>query len=857
MSEDIRETLEKQRADISELAAQMKIIEQSNVITEHKELLARYNVAIKDLAARCEKLSALYTRAERTRGALAAENTGLKAALYDQYYSEKTKLAADRQKQLEVFFATEIAQDQNRLDMLEAAIAQRINSIRKELNAHADIGNEIFIALNNLESDAYTKIVETKIKLAESAKLTESENERFDRLKNEAINDEQVVELSKNKKKSIERIIGLNILNIVGIILIIIGVIAAGQFMYIRMGDVFRGVVLFVLGAIFLTAGEIMNRKRASFFSLGITAGGIGILYAALSVSYFVLGIMNMYTALAICVVVTAIAFLLSTRYNAQTLLAIALVGGYLPILSIGPEPTLLFSIMGYLVLLNLLALFVSFRKKWTVATFVGFGLNILGTIYVTTLVTSANPASERIVEIIYVAFAIVIYTAIPLIGTYVAKIGFRTSDIVLLALNTALGSIIMFVNINGAGWSDYLGLASALFAVLYFAIGYIIVRKFQGERLMSVLFYITGTTFFVLFVPFQFDSMWFSLGWIVQGTALAVYGIMRDRRYFKLSGFIIGSIGLGFFIFFDFTSWFAHTFLFRFSLLPNLMFSWQYLAVTAASVIIMAAFACKKTVYKNSQKAFKYCAAVNLWLYALFIISRLNTILSNSFPDANLDINYLTAALVCVATLKLAIIYPRIPVLFDTGMKVISICFSVIGISYLVILNIMASPVTAAMGAQPAGIIALATAILVVVGALGAFAVYDLTRRVTHRGIGGYLPITVATYIVVIFTINLIRAYGLSFSSFWISIAYVLTALLWTILGFVKRNALLRRFGLGLALLSVAKLFIIDLGTLAQGFRILSYFILGAILVAISYVYQYFNKRLEQSVPQEKQDDI
>ncbi|MCL2402444.1 MAG: DUF2339 domain-containing protein, partial [Oscillospiraceae bacterium] len=839
-------------SSVSELSNQVAAIERSNIFA-----------AIKDLTARYEKLSARNEEAEKLRDELLAENSGLKTALHEQYYNEKIKLAAKRQKQLEVFFASEIAGEKSRLTALEHDIKQRVERIRAELRRNnVDIRSETSIKLTELEAEAQAKIAKARAELAEKGSLTNAEKEKFECLKNEALSDEQITELSK--KNSLERLIGLNILNVVGIILIIIGVIAAGQFAYLRMGDVPRGVMLFTLGALFLTAGEIMNRRKASFFSLGITAGGIGILYAALAVSYFGMGIMNMYAALIICVAITAVAFYLSTRYNAQTLLAIALVGGYLPIISIGPERALLFSMMGYLVLLNLLALSVSFRKKWMVAMFVGFGLNIIGTIYISTLVWHIHPLTERIVETLYVVFAMIIYTAIPLIGTYAEKTSFRKSDIVLLTTNTVIGSIIVFVNIVGAGWGDYLGLTSALFAALYAAIGYIIARKFSGEKLMSALFYITGLTFFVLFVPFQFnygEHMIFA--WLAQGTSLAVYGIIKERRYVKLSGFIIGGIGL--LVFLASALFLLNRLLLDWHWWGELteathQLQWEHLAVTASTVIIMAAFICKKAVYGVPQKAFKYCTAANLWLYIVLLPERLGlAYLSRPYW---LDMGYLIIAMMCVATLILAIVYPRIRILFDNGMKIISVILGSLGVLGILLLNITSSPtiwtvseyLTHAAG-EYAGMIAVATGVLIAVGALGAFVVYDLTRRAVLEGVGGvqYLPLAVSAYIVIIFTINLIRAYGLSFSSFWISIVYVLTALLWTIIGFVKRYVLLRRFGLGLALLSVAKLFIIDLATLTQGFRILSYFILGLILVAISYVYQFFNKRLELFVSQDK----
>jgi len=843
---DIRESLEKQKAALAELSAQIEAIEQNDIIDENQKLTEH-----------CEKLAARCENAERSQQTVSAENARLKTALYEQYYNEKLRLVTKYQQQLEIYFSSEAAGEQDRLTALGRNIEARINELWEDLRKnHVDLSDEIFTKLTALKDEAHVKIVIASAMLPRGDVLTDTEKAEYERLKEEALSDEQIAQLSK--KNNLERIIGLNLLNIVGVILIIIGVIALGQFAYLRMGDVFRGMMLFVLGAVFLAAGEIINRKKPNIFSLGITAGGVGILYAALAVSYFALGIMNMYAALAVCVAVTALAFFLSTRYNTQILLTIALVGGYLPIFSIGPTRALLFSMMGYFVLLNLLALFLSFRRKWTVASFVGLGLNIIGTIYVSTLVSGGHPLTERVVETVYVTFAILIYTAIPLLGTYAAKTGFRKSDVILLCVNTFFGSLIMFLNINGAGWSGFLGLTSALFAALYLALGYVITRKFENAKPMNTLFYITGLVFFVLFVPLQFDYYrQVVFGWLVQGTALTVYGIAKEHRYVKLSGFITNGLAL----FLVCSGVVVDLGWGRLWLTAIRNHQWEYLAVTAASVIIMAAFIYKKTINSALQKTFKYCAAVNLWLYVLFLIDRIG-LLYASGPHW-LAIEYLNTALIMTVTLIFAVIYPRIRLLLDSGMEIISASLGGIGIFGILMLNLTSAPTTWTISEHitfadgySAWIVAVATVILIAVGVIGAFSVYDLARRAALGRVLGvqYLPLMVSAYIVVIFTINLIRAYGLSFTSFWISVVYVVTALLWTIIGFMKRYVLLRRFGLGLALLSVAKLFLIDLAALTQAFRILSYFILGAILIAISYVYQYFSKRLDLPVTKDEQ---
>jgi len=89
---------------------------------------------------------------------------------------------------------------------------------------------------------------------------------------------------------------------------------------------------------------------------------------------------------------------------------------------------------------------------------------------------------------------------------------------------------------------------------------------------------------------------------------------------------------------------------------------------------------------------------------------------------------------------------------------------------------------------------------------------------------------------------------FQLSFTNVVISIIYVLTALAWIIYGFARRYSFIRLFGLGMAILTVIKLFLLDLASLTQGRQIISYFALGITLLAISFVYQYFNKRLELS---------
>jgi uncharacterized membrane protein len=58
-------------------------------------------------------------------------------------------------------------------------------------------------------------------------------------------------------------------------------------------------------------------------------------------------------------------------------------------------------------------------------------------------------------------------------------------------------------------------------------------------------------------------------------------------------------------------------------------------------------------------------------------------------------------------------------------------------------------------------------------------------------------------------------------------------------VVGFRRRSALLRWQGLVLLAVTICKVFLLDTSTLSQGYRIVSFLALGALLLAVSFAYQ------------------
>jgi uncharacterized membrane protein len=260
-----------------------------------------------------------------------------------------------------------------------------------------------------------------------------------------------------------------------------------------------------------------------------------------------------------------------------------------------------------------------------------------------------------------------------------------------------------------------------------------------------------------------------------------------------------------------------------------------------------------KKMMSGAFVSVFKFITLVNAWVFTIYVIwKQESTLFAMYLSGENVfQIGYLLSAASITATFIIAYAISRIKLLASSEITVLSCILYIIGIIWLFVNNSINSPVASRYlrtGTPSSGITVIGTVILAALCLLSVLAIRDMMKIIVTRRKNGieWLPLVVSGYFVILLTQNLIAQYNLNFSSAAISVIYVLTALAWIIYGFTRRFAFIRRFGLALAIFAVIKLFLIDLTNLTQGYRIVSYFALGVTLIAISFVYQYFSKRLE-----------
>jgi hypothetical protein len=847
LTDPIKSILRHQKKLVSDLETEVQALETHDLVNENKRI--KEDLDQTRTALELEKSS---------KEILADENQKLKNALYEQIYNEKMTLLSAVKKRSDLYFTSQSQGELNRLKAFEKRSEIKINELCDQLKKNK-VSSEakIFQDLETLRNKVITLVAQAQEDfLRQSSQFSKQQEDEYSELKQEKLSEAELT--ASMKKNNLESLIGLNLMSKLGILFLIIAVIALSRHGYIMLGPIAKGVVIYAIACFLLFVGEWLNRKTSTIFSIALTGGGVAILYVATSMSYLSLKILPIETALYLCVLITILAFILSIRYQAQTIAIFALIGGYLPIVTLSDPRMPPFLLMIYFFFLHLFLLSISTHRKWHASNYVGFMFNFLANIYLMRLILSGRSYLQAFsmtdfILLGYLFSVFMLYTLIPLATSYRKKVLCSTHDLILIASNTLLSTILLNITFFRLNLTAYNGMMAICFALIYFTLAYLLKQKMPQEKLMRELFYLTCFSFVLLFIPYQYDKTWLSLGWLVEGVVLANYGILKEKKNFTWFGSIAYLLCLGSFVLFDLS---AYLFPYLYYNPQIKLFTFKYFAITLGSISIVTSLCIKKhfNLYPIAVKVFAYLTAINAWFFMLYFVRvEWGNLLVKASAQSPYNPSYLIASISIVLTFIIAYILQRIRRLSDPFINVISTCLHCFGIIWLFGLNIYYQPVPFYRESLPRIAYLTGILILVLVSILSLLALKEIVNSlIAKRNFKlEVLPLVLSAYFLLLFTQTLISQFNIGFENFSISLIYLLTALLMIIYGFSKSYALLRKYSLALTILAIGKLVFLDLAGLEPFWKIISYFAFGVFLLLISLVYQYFNKTLLQTLSQ------
>lgn len=190
----------------------------------------------------------------------------------------------------------------------------------------------------------------------------------------------QVVEDAEDAEKSfVERVFGGNLLAKIGIVTLVLGI---GFFVKYAIdqgwiNEVARVAIgLAVGGAIIAIAHKL--KEKYSVFSSILVGGGISVFYITITLAFREYEIFSQPVAFALLIIVTIFSVVLSLLYNRQELAIFSLVGGVLAPLMVSTGEGNYIVLFSYMLILNTGMLIISLKKNWKIVNIIAYVASLL-----------------------------------------------------------------------------------------------------------------------------------------------------------------------------------------------------------------------------------------------------------------------------------------------------------------------------------------------------------------------------------------------------------------------------------------------------------------------------------------------
>lgn len=338
-------------------------------------------------------------------------------------------------------------------------------------------------------------------------------------------------------KLDLEKFIGENLFNKIGILITIIGVaIGAKYSIEHELISPFTRIILGYLSGLSLLGIGIKLKKKYESYSAVLVSGAIAIMYFITYFAYSFYALIPQTFAFILMAILTAFAIIAAMNYNKQVIAHIGLVGAYaVPfLLSDGSGRVLI--LFSYIAIINIGILIIAFKKYWKLLYYSSFGLTWL--VYLSWYQTEYQITDYFGLALIFLAlFSSIFYTTFLAIKL-VQKERFGISDIILLLANSfifyGIGYSILSDHVIG---NQLLGLFTLGNAMIHSFISIIIYRQKLTDKNLFYLVSGLALVFITITIPVQLDGNWVTLLWA--GEAALLFWIGRTKNipfYEKLS---------------------------------------------------------------------------------------------------------------------------------------------------------------------------------------------------------------------------------------------------------------------------------------------------------------------------------
>jgi uncharacterized membrane protein len=598
-------------------------------------------------------------------------------------------------------------------------------------------------------------------------------------------------------------------------------------------------------GIILLALGDQSLRRNMRALGQGLMGGGLAILYISLFAAFSLYDIIPQMMAFAAMVVVTAAGMALAVLHNATALGFLALLGGFLTPLMVSTGHDARDSLFGYLAVLDLGVLGVAVFKRWRaldVLAFLGTWALFAGWFF------KFYSAPALIPTVLWLAAFFLIFLIVPFMNQLRTGTP-STIESFSMALANAVVTFGFAYHILREDHQFTLGFVALAMAASYVLLAAVLRRRVPSDSRSLLGFVGLAVVFVTLAVPLHLRLHGITLAWAVEGPVLVYMGYLFAYRPVRIAGFVVLVLAAARLFL---AHWPFHTALYT-------LFLNRYFAAAMFVPIAAAAYSFIHHRYKaeatNVDRYLMLASAISVGYLALIILSGEVTWWLQYQPfESRINWRYFSSCFVGAiwavgaAAYLAAALRAKSKASYYAGLGVLIIallsCMASYSIGrrgeYLILLNArFTAGLLTAMAAFGFAWVAR--------GWGGLFSERDSILAKGLFAVAGLVPLALLSAEAYTYCLETIssrrRARWTGLMA--LSVVWGVYAVVWLAIGFWKKIWEFRIAALGLLAVVAIKVVLVDMATVKQIYRIISFVVLGLMMISASYLYHRLEQRL------------
>lgn len=324
------------------------------------------------------------------------------------------------------------------------------------------------------------------------------------------------------RNPDLEKFIGENLANKIGIGVLVLGI---GYFVKYAIdqdwigiyGRVFIGILC---GGLLLGLAHWLRKSFAAFSSV-LVGGGIAVLYLTIAIAFHEYQIFSQTLAFILMVIITGFTILLAIRYNRVELAVLAILGGFGSPFMVSTGEGNYVVLFSYIIILDAGMLLLAYYKKWNLVNIVSYAFTLL--LFGSWLGAKFESGNASMVQgaLIFATLFYFIFFAMNIVNNIRENTKFRALEISLLLSNTFFYYAAGMVILSGETAEAYKGLFTAALGVFNFIFAYLLYKNQHVDR--NLIFMLIGLvlTFISLAAPIQLEGNYITLFWAAEAVLL------------------------------------------------------------------------------------------------------------------------------------------------------------------------------------------------------------------------------------------------------------------------------------------------------------------------------------------------